>query len=266
MPTRRNSARDRARRELGQNFLIDRSVARRLVDLLDPSPVPVVELGAGRGALTRELVHAGRTVTAVELDRHWADELRDSCPRVSVIRCDMLRFRFPAAPHAVVGNLPFRITTAMTRRLLGERSWSEAVLLVQWDVARKRASGGSQLNAQWAPWYEFRLRGGVSARSFRPVPAVDGGILKVQRRPHPLVPFGDLRRYQRFVEAVFTGRGRGLAEIVRNVTGRRVRNLPALPRDLTAEAWAHLYAETKPPDTKAHEHLGPPSQPKALMW
>ncbi|MGP4016660.1 23S ribosomal RNA methyltransferase Erm [Saccharopolyspora sp. 5N708] len=244
MATRRPSARDRARRELGQNFLIDRGAARRLVDLLDPSPVPIVELGAGRGAITRELVHTGRSITAVEIDRCWAAELRDSCPQVRVIRCDMLEFRFPAAPHAVVGNLPFGITTAMTRRLLDAPGWSQAVLLVQWDVARKRAGGGTMLNAQWAPWYEFRLGGRVSARSFRPVPAVDGGVLEVRRRPQPLVPADELPRYQRFVEAVFTGRGRDLAEIVRNLTGRRVPNLPALPKNLAAEAWAHLYAET----------------------
>ncbi|MEV0696515.1 23S ribosomal RNA methyltransferase Erm [Saccharopolyspora sp. NPDC050389] len=244
MPIRRNSARDRARRELGQNFLIDRGVARRMVDLLDPSPVPIVELGAGRGAITRELVHTGRSITAVELDPHWADELRGSCTRARVITCDMLEFRFPDAPHAVVGNLPFGITTAMTRRLLGARCWSEAVLLVQWDVARKRTAGGNQLTAQWSPWYEFQLCGRVSARSFRPVPAVDGGVLKILRRAGPLVPFAELRRYQRFVEAVFTGRGRGLSEIVRNVTGCRVRDLPELPRDLTAEGWARLYAGT----------------------
>ncbi|WP_277954155.1 23S ribosomal RNA methyltransferase Erm [Saccharopolyspora soli] len=237
------SARDRARRELGQNFLIDRSAARRLVDLLDPSPVPIVELGAGRGAITRALVHTGREITAVELDRHWAAELRANCPQVRVIRCDMLDFRFPDTPYAVVGNLPFSITTAMTRRLLGTAGWSEAILLVQWDVARKRAGGGTMLNAQWAPWYELRLCGRVPARSFRPVPAVDGGVLKIRRRPQPLVPSDELRQYQRFVEAVFTGPGRGLAEIVRKVTGRRLRNLPALPKNLTAEGWAHLYTE-----------------------
>ncbi|MGW1678781.1 23S ribosomal RNA methyltransferase Erm [Saccharopolyspora sp. NPDC002376] len=244
MPTRRRSARDRARRELGQNFLVDRGVARHLVDLFEPAPVPIVELGAGRGAITHYLVHSGRQVVAVELDPRWADALRDAYPQVSVVRCDMLDFRFPAAPYSMIGNLPFGITTSMTRRLLDERSWSEAVLLVQWDVARKRAAGGSQLNAQWAPWYEFRLCGRVPARSFRPVPVVDGGILKLHRRVDPLVPWREKQRYQRFVEAVFTGRGRGLTEIVRNVTGSRVSNLPALPRDLPAETWAWLYFET----------------------
>ncbi|MDA3644702.1 23S ribosomal RNA methyltransferase Erm [Saccharopolyspora indica] len=243
MSSRRRSARDRARRELGQNFLVDRGVVRHLVDLLEPAPLPVVELGAGSGAITRELLHSGREVTAVELDPHWASSLRATFPEVRVIRCDMLDFRFPATGHAVIGNLPFGITTSMTRRLLTERTWSEAVLLVQWDVARKRAEGGSQLNAQWAPWYEFQSCGRIPARSFRPMPTVDGGILKVRRRSRPLVPLGEQRRYQRFVEAVFTGRGRGLTEIVRNVTGCSLRNLPALPRDLPAEDWARLYAE-----------------------
>ncbi|MER7077537.1 23S rRNA (adenine-N6)-dimethyltransferase [Saccharopolyspora kobensis] len=244
MPYRRRSARDRARRELGQNFLVDRGVVRRLVDLLDPVPRPVVELGAGSGAITRELVGSGRRVTAVELDPHWASSLRATFPEVRVIRCDMLDFRFPAAEHAVIGNLPFGITTSVTRRLLTEKTWSEAVLLVQWDVARKRAEGGNQLNAQWSPWYEFQSCGRIPARSFRPTPAVDGGILKLRRRSRPLVPLDEQRRYQRFVEAVFTGRGRGLTEIVRNVTGYRVRNLPALPRDLSAEGWARLYTGT----------------------
>ncbi|RKT84517.1 23S rRNA (adenine-N6)-dimethyltransferase [Saccharopolyspora antimicrobica] len=244
MSSRRRSARDRARRELGQNFLVDRGVVRRLVDLLEPAPLPVVELGAGSGAITRELLHSGRQVTAVELDPRWAQHLRDAFPDLSVIRCDMLDFRFPTAEHAVIGNLPFGITTSVTRRLLTEKNWSEAVLLVQWDVARKRAEGGTQLNAQWAPWYEFHSCGRVPARSFRPRPAVDGGILKVRRRTRPLVPLGEQRRYQRFVEAVFTGRGRGLTEIVRNITGHRLRNLPALPRDLPPEAWPRLYTET----------------------
>ncbi|MER7013068.1 23S ribosomal RNA methyltransferase Erm [Saccharopolyspora sp. NPDC000359] len=244
MSTRRRSARDHARRELGQNFLVDEGAARHLVDLLEPTQTPVVELGAGSGAITRHLVHSGREVVAVELDPHWANHLREAFPRVRVVRCDMLDYRFPSSEHAVIGNLPFGLTTSMTRRLLAEESWSEAVLLVQWEVARKRAKATNQLNAQWAPWYEFHLHGKVPARSFRPQPAADGGVLKLTRRPRPLLPLKHQRSYQEFVEAVFTGRGRGMTEIVRNATGHHIRDLPPLPKDLPTEAWPRLYTRT----------------------
>ncbi|GAA4854677.1 23S ribosomal RNA methyltransferase Erm [Saccharopolyspora rosea] len=244
MPQRRTTARDRARRELGQNFLVRNDIAQRVAAVLDPAEdAPVVELGAGTGALTRHLVATGRPVTAVELDPHWAERLRRTFPDVHVVRCDMRRFRFPAARHVIAGNLPFAITATMTRRLLATSGWSEAALLLQWEVARKRAQGGTMLGAQWAPWFDFRLHGRVSAESFRPVPAVDGGLLHIRRRPRPLLPHREVDRYQRFVAAVFTGRGRGIAEIVGNLTGRRPRDVPrgALPRDLRPEDWARLY-------------------------
>ncbi|MDI2031258.1 23S ribosomal RNA methyltransferase Erm [Saccharopolyspora sp. TS4A08] len=239
MSSRRRSARDRARRELGQNFLINPSAAGRIARALTPSPNPVVELGAGRGALTRELVELGRPVIAVELDPRWADRLAAEFPQVRLHRCDMREFRFPTRPHAVVGNLPFGITTATTRRLLGLPDWTEAVLLVQHEVARKRARGGSQLNAQWSPWFDFRLVGEVPARHFRPIPACDGGILRITRRR--LLPEECRSDYQSFVEAVYQARGRSLAEMIRNATGLRAHGLPPLPKDLPPRSWVRLY-------------------------
>ncbi|WP_158628685.1 23S ribosomal RNA methyltransferase Erm [Saccharopolyspora rhizosphaerae] len=243
MSFRRRTARDRARRELGQNFLINPSTTRRLSRALEPSAHPVVELGAGRGALTRELVRLGRPVIAVELDPRWAEHLTAEFPQVRTHRGDMRAFRFPARPHAVIGNLPFGITTTMTRRLLATPHWTEAVLLVQLDVARKRSRGGSQLNAQWAPWFDFRLLGEVPAHHFRPVPACDGGIVHITRRR--LLPVERRSDYQSFVEAVYQARGRSLAQRVRNVTGRRVHDVPPLPRDVTPQGWAHLYRQVR---------------------
>ena len=242
MPSRPLSARDRARRELGQNFLVDRATARRLVSLLELArPTPVVELGAGGGAVTREL--AGHPVTAVEIDPYWARVLRTRCPWARVVHDDVLRFRFPRTDHVVIGNLPYSQTTAILRRLLGETAWSRAALLVQFDVARKRAEGGSMFNAQWAPWYEFRLCGRVRAQAFRPVPSVDGGLLVVRRRERPLVPRCEIDPYQAMVGAVFTGRGRGLPAVLRNLRIPVPRGLrpDVLPRDLAPEDWARLH-------------------------
>lgn len=239
MSYRRRSARDRARRELGQNFLINPRAAHRMARALTPSQDPVVELGAGRGALTRELVDLGRPVIAVELDGRCVERLSAELPQVRLHHGDMREFRFPVRPHAVIGNLPFGITTTMTRTLLTTQHWTEAVLLIQHQVAVKRARGGSQLNAQWSPWFEFRSLGEVPAQHFRPIPACSGGILHITRRQ--LLPVERRNDYQAFVRAVYQARGRSLAEMIRNVTGHRLHGLPPLPKDLTPQAWVRLY-------------------------
>lgn len=246
MPSR-SSARPRARRELAQNFLVDSRLAHRVIAAVDlPEPTDVLELGAGGGAITGPLVRAGHRVTAFEIDPQWTARLRRRCPEARIVRGDMLDLRFPRSCRAVLGNLPYSRTTAILRRLLAEPSWSRAALLVQWEVARKRANGATLLNASWAPWYEFHLRGRVPAHAFRPVPVVDGGILRIDRRARPLLATAETAAYQRFVQAVFTGRGRGLAGILRNITGNRTAALPrslsqALPKDLSTDDWVWLY-------------------------
>ncbi len=247
------------RSELAQNFLIDPRVAAAVVEVLRRvRPLPVLELGAGDGALTRLLVCLGPPVTALEIDPYRVDQLRRVFGRrATVIEGDMLRHRLLPGPHHVVSNVPFAITTPLLRRLLNQSSWDTAVLLLQWEVARKRAGigGTTMLTATWWPWYEFSLVRRVPARAFDPMPSVDGGILAVRRRPSPLVANAFTKDYQAFVARVFTGPGRGLAAILRGqlpaaavrdwLDDHRVRP-QALPRDLTVEQWVSLYRALPP--------------------
>ena len=221
-----------------------------MCDLLEGSRLPVLDLGAGAGALTSELVRRGHRVTAVELDPRWVSVLRRRYgTSVHVVRADMLRFRFPEDAHNVVSNVPYSITTDLLRRLFRQSAWQLAVLMVQWEVARKR-SGASMLTASWWPWYDISLVRRVPARAFRPVPSVDGGVLTVERRATGLLPVADCADYQRFVRAVFTGPGAGLAGILRHHVPRPAMrrwscehgvDLSGLPRDLTAGQWVALY-------------------------
>lgn len=212
--------------------------------------VPIVELGAGDGALTAELVRRGRDVTAVELDDRLVRRLRSTFgAAVRVVRADMLEFRFPSGPHEIISNVPYSITTAALRTLYRRHGWTRAVLMLQWEVARKRA-GATMLTAEWWPWFDARIDRRVPARAFRPVPRVDGGILVVDRRAAPLLPDPERRGYQRLVQAVFTGRGAGLLGILRpHVPRAQLRrwatehevDLSGLPRDLTPAQWVSLY-------------------------
>lgn len=246
-----------SRHHLGQNFLTDPKMIAAVQGLVGTQTSgPIVELCAGDGALTRPLSRLDRPLTALEIDprraRRLAAHLRSGGAPVDVVCTDMLRYQLPDTPHVIVGNIPFHLTTALIRRLFQQRAWTCAVLIVQWEVARRRAGvgGASMLTASWWPWYEFRLVRRVPATSFRPVPSVDAGLMTMHRRPIALV--AERRAYQTFVAEVFQSRGCGVAEMVLR-TGRvrkydlhnwlRLNEVPAraLPKDLNAQQWADLW-------------------------
>ncbi|MFF2851482.1 23S ribosomal RNA methyltransferase Erm [Streptomyces sp. NPDC058001] len=248
------------RHELGQNFLYDPSVIRSVVGLVAETAGPIIEIGAGDGALTLPLQRLGRPLTGVEIDdRHAARLARRTHPSTAIVHADFLRYTVPATPHVLVGNLPFHQTTAMLRHILGAPGWTEAVLLVQWEVARRRAGvgGATLMTAQWWPWFAFGLVQRVPATAFRPRPGVDAGLMTMTRRLHPLIDHGDRKRYQDFVQRVFTGAGRGLPHIVSGAAPHLPRRQiqctlgklgitpTALPKSLTAEQWAGLFRSAR---------------------
>lgn len=244
------------RHELGQNFLTHRPTLDLIGALVRATRGDILEIGAGDGALTRVLADPSRRLTAVELDEHRARRLALALPDVRVVAADALQH--PLDAPVIVGNVPFHLTTPILRRLLAARQWHEAVLVTQWEVARKRAGvgGGTMMTAQSAPWFSFALRGRVPRTGFRPQPSVDGGILTVSRRREPLIAPADRRAYDGFVRAVFTGRGRGIAEVVGRVGGQRMPRMrrtlgdagitpDALPRDLSPDQWAALWVRVR---------------------
>ncbi|WP_083521893.1 23S ribosomal RNA methyltransferase Erm [Arthrobacter luteolus] len=241
------------RHELGQNFLRNPNTINRFVAVVRETEGGILEIGAGDGAITRKLSLLGRELTAIDVDERYVKRLRQNFSTIRVERADALRFtlEFPV----IVGNIPFSLTTPILRRLLKASSWHDAVLLTQWEVARKRAGigGRTMMTAQAAPWYVFELCGRVPAQHFTPQPSVDGGILHVTRRERPLVPSKERRGYENFVYATFTGKGRTLAQVITQSTGapsndvsRALSDLSLtairLPRDLDVEAWVSLWS------------------------
>lgn len=253
-----SSSRMPGRHELGQNFLTDRRVIRAIVDLAAGGQGRLVEWAGGNGAVTVPLSRLRRPVEVVELDPRRVRQLRARTPRhVTVTAGDILRHAPPREPWTLVANLPFHLTTPALRRMLALPGWDRAVLVTQWEVARKRAGvgGTTQLTAQWWPWFEFLLQQRIPSTAFKPRPSVDGGLLLIQRRTEPLL--GDRHRgpYQGWVRRVFTGRGRGLPQILATAGGMPPRTVRAwcrdhglqertLPRALTAHQWVSAYEAT----------------------
>jgi 23S rRNA (adenine-N6)-dimethyltransferase len=194
----KRTRRDERRRSFGQNFLRPERADQLVESAAFIAGDLVVEIGAGRGALTYALARRGVRVVALEKDSNWADSLRHQVTRrgidgdVRVVRCDALDYRWPRQPFRVMGSLPFGATTAIFHHLLDDPdSWLvRADLIVQWEVARKRAvmPPSTLLSTTWAPWWSFEVVRRVPAAAFRPVPSVDAAMLRVTRRDPPLLP------------------------------------------------------------------------------
>lgn len=163
---------------VGQNFLRPEIADRIVAEAYFRPGELVIELGAGLGAITIALARRQVEVVAIEIDPVWAKRLchrtREASPdNVRVVEGDFLSLSLPSRPFRVIGSLPFGHTTDVLRRLLENpyMALERADLIVQWEVARKRAAlpPSTLRSTTWLPWWEFRLGRHLPAAAFRHV-------------------------------------------------------------------------------------------------
>jgi 23S rRNA (adenine-N6)-dimethyltransferase len=209
-----------------QHFLRSQALAAELVRDADIGGGDLVlDLGAGSGRLTAELVRVGARVVAVELDPQLVSRLRGRWGGVEVVQGDAACVPLPRELFRVVANLPFDRTTAILRHLLDSPlvPLVRADLIVEWGVAVKRAlPWPSTVNdVVWGAWYSAAVTRRLPRTVFKPAPTVDAGVLVFERRAHALVPPELAGSYRRFVAGGF----------------RR----SATARELDAYEWARLF-------------------------
>jgi 16S rRNA (adenine1518-N6/adenine1519-N6)-dimethyltransferase len=227
----------RAKKRLGQNFLVDEAHARRIVNALAPrAGETVVEIGPGRGALTSLLVESGARVVAVEFDRELEPMLRGRFggrENFELVEADALEVDFcsairPAASARVVANLPYNISTAILQRLVAQRRCvTEMVLMLQREVVERiTAPPGSTergyLSVLVEAFCEAEPLFDVPPGAFRPVPKVWSTVARLRVREDAL-PGADDPLLWRVVSAGFAQR----RKTIRN-------NLRSAPSELRA--------------------------------
>jgi 16S rRNA (adenine1518-N6/adenine1519-N6)-dimethyltransferase len=216
--------------KLGQNFLADAEAALRIVSALgDVSQRTVVEIGPGRGAITGLLAGRARHVTAVELDRELAAQLRGrfTPEQVTVVEQDVLDFDFAAAaaraghPLPVVGNLPYYITSPILLKLAASHAALEiAVLMVQREVAaRVTAAPGTREYGSLSVTVQMHgpvdLLFTLPPASFSPPPEVHSAVFRWRFAPRFAELGVEVDPFLRFVRQAFAQKRKTLANNLR---------------------------------------------------
>lgn len=223
----------RPRKRLGQSFLQDLNVARRIVEYADIGPdETVIEIGAGVGLLTALAAARARRVIALDIDPRMTDIMRERLkhfPNVQVVETDVLQFDFLSAGLAdragklkIIGNLPYYISTPILFRLLDARkAISQMVLMLQKEVAdRIRALPGNRdygiPSVITAMFCSAERLLDVPAGCFYPEPKVTSSILRLTVREKPLIDLRDEAMFFRIVRQSFSKRRKTLLNNLRN--------------------------------------------------
>jgi 16S rRNA (adenine1518-N6/adenine1519-N6)-dimethyltransferase len=233
----------RAKRALGQNFLIDPNVQRKIVAALGAGPLDeVLEIGPGVGALTRHLAGRVRRLVLVELDNGLAARLREEFagdPSVEVINEDVLdvpleRISDDPARLKVIGNIPYNITTPILFALLERRPRPAAiVLMVQREVAdRILEPAGSKTYGALAVGVQSvadvsRVMN-VSRDAFRPVPDVMSSVVRIVPHDPPRLTPDDETALRELTRAAFQQRRKQFQRILRDAYDLSVDEVAAV--------------------------------------
>lgn len=231
------------RKSLGQHFLRDENVARKIVHELHlTADDVVVEIGPGTGALTKHLTKAARHVVGIEVDRRAAEMLRETFSNaIDIIERDVLQVDLVALATTyrqalrIVGNIPYNITSAILFWLFEHRSAvQDATLMMQLEVAQRltaqpnsKAYGILSVATQFHTQPELLFK--VSRNSFYPKPEVDSAVVRLDFRKE--LPSCSVPLFTAVVRATFGKRRKTLRNGLRYM-GLTEEQLRALPFDL----------------------------------
>lgn len=217
------------KKNLGQHFLTDLSIAKRIADTVDACPdIPILEIGPGMGVLTQYLVEKSREVKAVEIDRESVAFLRENFPKLrdNIIGQDFLRMDlqqvFDGRQFVLTGNYPYDISSQIFFKMLDYKDLIPCCTgMIQREVAQRIASEPGNkaygiLSVLIQAWYHVEYLFTVDEHVFNPPPKVKSAVIRMTRNEvHNLGC--DEMFFKRVVKTVFNQRRKMLRVSLRQL-------------------------------------------------
>jgi len=216
----------RPKKRLGQNFLIDRSVASRIASTFEDPKSPVIEIGGGFGALTELLAERFERLTVFETDavlyrflsKSFQERKNASIEKKDILDVSFQNYlRFPEEKVYVIGNLPYAITSPILVHLIEQRDFiREALITVQREVsqrlrAKPRTKAYSPLSCLLQCFTQIIPEFKISKSAFYPHPKVDSEVVRLRFLEKPAVSPKDLNFMTRVIRTGFGKRRKVLA-------------------------------------------------------
>lgn len=228
----------KAKKALGQHFLKDLGIARKIADSIEPAnlpsdeaekwgALPVVEVGPGMGVLSQFLMGNGRTVKAVELDTESVDFLHNAFPNLDVVEGDFLKMDLSelfSGEFVLIGNYPYNISSQIFFKVLENKEDIPVVAgMLQKEVAQRICCGpGSKvygiLSVLLQAWYDCEYLFDVPPGVFAPPPKVTSGVIRLTRNSRTSLGC-DESKFKMIVKTSFGQRRKTLRNSIGSLLG-----------------------------------------------
>lgn len=244
--------------DLGQHFLVDEAVLEAILEAADIRPGErIVEIGAGIGILTKELLRKTPNVTTVEIDRRllpimeaYIRHNEPAIPLPTLIQGNALNVSFPTEPYKIVANIPYHITSPLLRHafLEGSRSPTSLTLLIQREVAEKICDpkDAGMLTVIVGLFGSPRIVTNVPPECFLPPPKVDSAVLHIDCFEKPLTDAVTMEQVFRLTKHGFGQKRKMLKNTIPDLPGGEEAMKKAgidptrRPQTLSVQEWITL--------------------------
>ena len=211
------------RKKWGQNFLIDSNIISKIIRTLNPEKEQaVLEVGPGRGALTKKLSSMDLSIKAIEIDPmlcKYLDKL--NLKNVQIINEDILKFDASIMPDKflVIGNLPYNISTPILFKFMQTKRWVKMVVMLQKEVAERIVAKSNnkkygRISIMMQSFFDLKLEFNIPNTVFNPQPKVTSSVLSIIPKENLNINYENLSL---LVESAFKHRRKKLRHNLKNV-------------------------------------------------
>ena len=209
------------KKKYGQNFLIDKNITNKIINLVKSDNLNILEIGPGDGKLTENILKKKPLkFDLIEIDRDLIDTLNLRYKKynfVNIINKDILKLDLNKYYDLVISNLPYNISSQVIIKLtLMKKNPAEMILMFQKEFAYKLLETNlNSINSIINCFYNIKLVFNVSKNCFRPVPKVDSSVLKFEKLPKNLIKLNEIENFIKFKKYLFSHKRKSLKKLLK---------------------------------------------------
>ncbi len=238
------------KKKYGQNFLIDKNIVNKIINLINQDKLNILEIGPGNGSLTKKIINKKpKNLDLIEIDKDLVDELNKTfCVYkfVNIINANILKYDLKKNYDLVVSNLPYNISSQVLVKLaLMNIIPKQMILMFQKEFAIKLTDKKlNAINSIINCFYKIDIKFHVSKNCFKPIPKVNSSILKFEKLNKSLIRKNEIEDFIKFKRYLFSHKRKSLKTLLKKLKIKSEFNSDIRAESLKLNELIKIFRET----------------------